>query len=91
MAGFLYPLPPRLRFTLTESIDGGVKRQRFLWGTLKEQDGAYLFTPSARQGSGQNRSIQGSQALLPVPADSPGLPAGSRSDVLLLRLPPGGP
>lgn len=90
LAGHRDPLPPRLRVTLTASVSGGEKRQRFLWGTLREREGSYLFTPSARQGSGQNRGIQGAQALLPVPGGSPDIAAGTKLEVLLLRLPPGG-
>jgi len=90
LAGHPDPLPPRLRVTLTAAVNGGEKRQRFLWGTLQERGGRYLFTPSARQGSGQNRSIQGAQALLPVPGDSPEIASGTEMEVMLLRLPPGG-
>lgn len=90
LAGFADPLPPRLRVRLASSISGGEKRERFLWGTLREQEGAYLFVPSSRQGSGQNRSLQGAQALLPVPGGSPEIPEGSEANVLMLRLPPGG-
>lgn len=89
MSGFPDPLPPRLRVRLSETIEGGSKRQRFLWGQLEERHGTYSFTPAARQGSGQNRSIRGSQALLSVPAGSDGLASGSRVEVMLLRLPPG--
>lgn len=89
LAGHGDPLQPRLAVTLTTAVSGGEKRQRFLWGTLAERDGRYLFTPSGRQGSGQNRSIQGSQALLPVPGGSAEISAGSEVEVLLLRLPPG--
>lgn len=89
LAGHRDVLAPRLRAVLTDKIAGGARRQRFLWGTLQEAEGRYRFTPSPRQGSGQNRSIQGSQALLPVPAGSPGLAAGTEIEVLLLRLPPG--
>ncbi|BCR03672.1 molybdopterin molybdenumtransferase MoeA [Desulfuromonas versatilis] len=89
LAGFRDPLPPRLRVTLGGAISGGEKRQRFVWGTLKEAAGRYEFIPSDRQGSGQNRSMQGAQALLPVPGGSPPLEAGAETDVLLMRLPPG--
>lgn len=89
MAGHRDPLPPRLRVELTVAVEGGERRQRFLWGALKERDGRYLFTPSGRQGSGQNRSVQGAQALLSVPGGSLPLPVGSGVEVLLLRLPPG--
>lgn len=89
LAGFTDPLPPRLRVTLAEGVTGGVKRQRFLWGALQEQGGRYRFHINGSQGSGQNRSLPRSQALLPVPAGEAGLAAGSEVEVLLLRLPPG--
>ncbi len=89
LAGFSDCLPPRLRVTLATAVQGGEKRQRFLWGVLSEREGRYAFTPASRQGSGQNRSLQGAQALLPVEGGSPGLPAGAEAEVLLLRLPPG--
>ncbi|MBE0597559.1 MAG: molybdopterin molybdenumtransferase MoeA, partial [Desulfuromonadales bacterium] len=89
LAGHPDPLHPRLRVILDSAITGGEKRQRFLWGTLQERDGRYHFLPSGRQGSGQNRSIQGSRALLPVAGGSPPIPAGQEVEVLLLRLPPG--
>ncbi len=82
-------LPARLRVTLTQPVSGGDKRQSFLWGQLQEKDGHYLFSPSNHQSSGQNRSIQGSQALLPVAIGSHDLNAGDEVEVLLLRLPPG--
>jgi molybdopterin molybdotransferase len=50
-------------------------------------DGQLTFTPSRRQGSGQNRSLQQSDALLPVPTDNPQLAAGSEVEIILLRLP----
>ncbi|NIQ94206.1 MAG: molybdopterin molybdotransferase MoeA [Desulfuromonadales bacterium] len=89
MAGFRDILPPRLRTVLTEGITGGASRQRFIWGTLHEEQGAYFFNPGSRQGSGQNRSMCGAQALLSVPAGEAGLAEGSQVDVMLLRLPPG--
>lgn len=90
LAGFSDPLHPKLRVTLGEEVRGGVKRQRFLWGALEEVAGRYRFHLNASQGSGQNRSLPRSQALLPVPAGETGLAAGSEVEVLLLRLPPGG-
>ncbi|MFA7534720.1 MAG: gephyrin-like molybdotransferase Glp [Desulfuromonadales bacterium] len=89
LAGFVDPLHPRLRVILAGAISGGEKRQRLIWGTLEERDERYYFLPAGRQGSGQNRSIQGAQALLPVPGGSSGIAAGAEMDVLLLRLPPG--
>jgi molybdopterin molybdotransferase len=90
LGGFPDPLPPRLRVTLAEGVKGGVKRQRFLWGALEERGGRYRFQINGSQGSGQNRSLPRSQALLPVPAGEAGLAAGTEVEVLLLRLPPGG-
>lgn len=78
---------PRLRVLLDAPVRGGEQRQRFLWGSLHETDGAYRFLPASRQGSGQNRALLGAQALLPVAAGSADLPAGSTVEVWLLRLP----
>jgi molybdopterin molybdotransferase len=89
LAGEHDPLPPQLGARLTEDVGGGENRQRFLWGALREERGRYLFTPSPRQGSGQNLSLCGAGALLPVAAGSGGLRAGEEVAVLLLRLPPG--
>lgn len=89
LAGFNDALPPRLRATLTAAISGGEKRQRFIWGSLQETAGRFAFTPSPRQGSGQNRSLQGAQALLPVPGGYPPLAAGEEVEVMLVRLPTG--
>ncbi len=89
LAGLDDPLPPRLCGRLTEDVQGGGKRQAFLWCRLEEEEGRFRVIPSRRQGSGQNRSLQGACALLPVAAGGPDLPAGSEVEVLLLRLPPG--
>ena len=91
LAGFPSTRPPRLRVTLTEAIKGGGKRQRFLLGRLEIRNGSFCFTSAHYQGSGQNRSLQGAQALLPIPEHSPDLPAGSEVEILLLRMPPGQP
>jgi molybdopterin molybdotransferase len=87
LGGYPDLLPPRLPVVLEEAISGGEKRQRFLWGGVRQEGGRYLFLPSGRQGSGQHRSLQGSVALLPVPADSPPLAVGQETEVLLLRWP----
>lgn len=82
-------LAPRLKVKLVESVSGGGKRQNFLWGELRITDGTLEVLPLQRQGSGQNRSMQKAQALLPVPIGCPGLNAGDEVEVILLRLPPG--
>lgn len=91
LSGYRATRPPRLRVNLTEAIRGGDKRQRFLWGRLDICNGSFCFTPAHYQGSGQNRSLQGAQALLPLAANSPNLAAGSEIEILLLRMPPGQP
>ena len=91
LAGFSATHFPRLRVTLSEAIKGGGNRQRFIWGRLEIGNGAFSFSSAHYQGSGQNRSLQGAQALLPVAAHSPDLPAGSEVEILLLRMPPGQP
>jgi len=87
LAGFRDVRLPRLRVQLDAPVSGGEQRQRFLWGSLHAADGTYHFRPASRQGSGQNRALLGAQALLPVPAGSTGLTAGSAVEVWLLRLP----
>lgn len=89
LAGHNDPLPPHLRGILAEDLRGGGKRQAFLWCRVDEEDGRYRVTPSHRQGSGQNRSLAGACALLPVAIGSPPLCAGDEVEVLLLRLPQG--
>jgi len=80
---------PRLRVVLEREVKGGQKRERFLWGSLRGEEGRYFFTPSGRQCSGQNLTMRAAQALLPVPVDSEAIPAGSEVEVLLLHPPPG--
>ncbi len=89
LAGHKNALPPRLKVRLAAPVKGGGKRQTFMWGSLHLEAGEYLFTVSNRQGSGQNRSLQGACALLPVPIGSPDLQSGDEVDVLLIRLPAG--
>ncbi len=80
---------PRLRVVLEKDVKGGEKRERFLWGSLRGENGRYYFTPSGRQCSGQNLTMKAAQALLPVPVASAPMPAGSEVEVLLLKPPPG--
>jgi len=87
LAGYRHPLMQRLRVRLAETVRGGGNRRQFLWGRLSSEAGELLFVPSQRQGSGQTRSLQNVQALLPVPSGSPALEAGDRVEIMLLRLP----
>ena len=85
LAGFAAATPLRLRAILSDDVHGDHTRECFLWGRLGEQQGQLVFSPSPRQGSGQNRSLQGARALLPVPTGCALLPAGSDVEVTVIR------
>ncbi|MCM2264780.1 MAG: molybdopterin molybdotransferase MoeA [Desulfuromonadales bacterium] len=85
LAGFPLAAPLHLRAILGGDVHGDRKRECFLWGRLGEEQGRMVFHPSSRQGSGQNRSLQGARALLPVPAGCDSLPAGSDVEVMVIR------
>lgn len=89
LAGHRDPLPPLFQARLATPLAAGGKRQAFLWGCLQNGPDGHIFAPSSRQGSGQNRALQGACALLPVPVGAPALEAGSPVEVLLMRLPEG--
>ncbi len=90
LAGHANPWPVMLKATLATRVNGGGSRQNFLWGRLSRPAGDYVFVPASSQGSGQNRSMAGIQALLPVAVNSPDLAAGSEVEVILIYLPDGG-
>ena len=77
----------RVKARLTAPVRGGHKRQNFLWGQVGVDDGQLTFFPSQRQASGQNRSMQDGDALLPMPISGPDLAAGDVAEIILLRLP----
>jgi len=87
LAGFAEALRPRLSAVLTRDVRGNKERQRFLWGSLKEECGCYDFIPSSRQGSGQARSMHQAHALMSVPIGTLDVPAGSVVEVIPIRLP----
>lgn len=88
LAGQAQPLAPMLDVRLASAIDAGGSRQAFLWGRVSfDAESGYIFTPSDRQSSGQTRAMLGAGALLPVAARGAALAAGSRVQVLLMRLP----
>jgi len=89
LAGHSDPWPVLLKAVLAAKVKGGGSRQTFLWGRLSRQGQDYVFTPSRAQGSGQNRGMAATQALLPVASDSPDLTAGSEVEVMLIYLPDG--
>lgn len=84
LAGSPTPEIKRRRAVLSTSVQGKLKRQLFLWGTLKDDDGGPVFHPSMQQGSGQNRSFQGANALLPVPLGTDKVEASSEVEVIPL-------
>jgi len=87
LAGFCNPLAARIKVQLADSVAGGKKRQKFLWGQFEIVSGNLQFHPAKRQKSSQLHDLLGAHALLPVAIDSPALPAGSEVEVILLRLP----
>ena len=70
---------------LAASVRGGGKRQAFLWCRLEWDGSGYRVIVTNKQGSGQNRSLQGANALLAVPCDVEQLEAGAVVEVQLLR------
>lgn len=81
------PLDPRIKARLTAPVKGGHKRQNFLWGQVAVVGGNLSFSPALRQASGQNRSMQLGDALLPMPIGGPDLTDGDEVEIILLRLP----
>ncbi|RKX80262.1 MAG: hypothetical protein DRP87_00150 [Spirochaetes bacterium] len=84
LAGYPDQSPQMVRAELTGAVTPGRKREAFLWGYLKQIVLDFFFTPASRQGSGQNRSIQGANALLPLPPDEEEWKPGRRVEVMLL-------
>lgn len=70
---------------LTEAVRGDSKRQTFLWCRLEWTGEGYRVRISRFQGSGQNRSLRGANALLAVPRHAGKLEAGEMVEVLLMR------
>lgn len=73
------------RGVLTETVRGGGQRQAFLWCRLEWAGDGYRVHVTRRQGSGQNRSLQGANALLAVPGNIDRLETGELVKVQLLR------
>jgi molybdopterin molybdotransferase len=69
---------------LSTTVRGAGKRQAFLWCRLDWCGSIYRVTATKRQGSGQNRSLQGANALLAVPCHVEEIVAGSTVEVQLL-------
>lgn len=69
---------------LVEAVRGDRKRQAFLWCRLEWTGDGYQVEVAQRQGSGQTRSLQGANALLPVPVGVESVAAGSLVEVQLL-------
>lgn len=84
LAGYSNVLPSKRKAILTHDVKGGGNRQAFLWCSLEWQEDGYRVTAAQRQGSGQTRSLQGRNALLPVPTQVKTWHAGEAVEVLLL-------
>ncbi|NOY13312.1 MAG: molybdopterin molybdotransferase MoeA [Deltaproteobacteria bacterium] len=72
---------------LSNAVKIAGSRQLLLWCRCSWTDDGYRVEVPRRQDSGQARSIQGANALLPVPIGSSTLPAGAEVEIILLRLP----
>ncbi|MCK4507697.1 MAG: hypothetical protein KAU27_04100, partial [Desulfuromonadales bacterium] len=70
---------------LTGEVKNKGDRQRFLWCHLEWRNDQYEVTVQPHQGSGQNRSIQGANALLTIPAGTAQIAQGEQVEVLLLE------
>ncbi|HKJ04374.1 MAG TPA: gephyrin-like molybdotransferase Glp [Geopsychrobacteraceae bacterium] len=87
MMGRETPRDILVKARLTAPVKGGHQRKNFLWGEVTVIAGALTFAPSLRQASGQNRSMQKGNGLLPMPIGGPDLTEGSEVEIILLRLP----
>lgn len=83
MAGYKDCQLPRRSGILTKEIKCEGMRQSFLWCQLKWCSDQYEVNVRSHQGSGQNRTIQGANALLAIPAGTK-YTQGERVEVLLL-------
>jgi molybdopterin molybdotransferase len=84
MAGYQQVLPQKRTAILTKQVAGGGKRQAFLWCHLEWRDNGYEVTVSDRQGSGQIRCLQASNAMLSMPTGADALKAGDKVEILLI-------
>ena len=87
LAGHPNPLPPRTHVRLLAPVGASGNRQQFIWGKLLIHEGELAFQPSLNGSSGQNRSLHGTQAILPVPIGCQGFKADERVEIIMLRLP----
>jgi len=87
MRGVKDVAPGRRQATLLRDLKGGGQRQTFLWCRCDWREGGYQVDVPQRQGSGQIRSVQGANALLPLPVDGTELNAGQQVEIILLRMP----
>ncbi len=84
MAGAPFVGPETRRGVLTKEVVAGGKRQQFLWCQLTWHENHYRVAVSDRQGSGQNRSLVGANALIAVPVGTQRLERDSEVEVILL-------
>ena len=69
---------------LDSKVRGGGDRQIFRWCRLEWNNGRYEVDVQSHQGSGQNLSIQGANALLTIPVGTPQIDRGEIVEVFLL-------
>jgi molybdopterin biosynthesis enzyme len=84
LAGQANPFPERRKAVLANEINVAGSRQTFLWCKLEWQENSYKVSASLHQGSGQNRSLADTNAILPVPIGIKKLTEGDTVEVFML-------
>lgn len=84
LAGQTQVFPEKRKAVLTNDIAVGGGRQSFLWCKLEWQEKGYKVTASQHQGSGQNRCLFGTNAILRVPIGYKKLCEGEKVEVFLI-------
>lgn len=76
--------PPRLRVPTRSNLQAGGKRETYLWGNLRLEDGRYAFELAAgSHSSGNLINLARTNALAIVPVGQREIAAGSEVEVLL--------
>lgn len=84
LAGRQDVMPDKRRAVLADEVVAGGSRQLFLWCRLEWQYSGYQVTVSRHQGSGQNRCLSSTNAILPVPVGTETLQPGDDVEVFLI-------
>jgi molybdopterin molybdotransferase len=85
LEGSLDVRPLKRTALLVNDLPARGKQQAFHWCRCRWENGRYRVRIAERRKTGQLRSIQMANALLPMPTDGTDLRAGQRVEVLLIR------